>query len=158
MANALIPIGTIKLTSAQTDVTLAGLPQNYRDLRIVVTGWGSAEINIGIKVNNDSGSNYSQVNMRAYGAGSVASSSGTGSSISSNYSTGLVVGNIGLNIYDIFDYSQTNKHKSMLIQANHQGEMDAIAGRWASTAAITSVTITSAFSAGSTFEVFGVSA
>jgi hypothetical protein len=68
----------------------------------------------------------------------------------------MTAGNYGVNLYDIFDYTQSDKHKSVLLRANHGAELDVIAARWASTAAITSITINSAFSAGSSFELFGI--
>ena len=56
------------------------------------------------------------------------------------------------------DYSATDKHKTVLIRANHPGETVACAGRWANTAAITSITINTAstFVIGSVFSLYGI--
>ena len=164
MASALTALATytIPTGSAFTLITFSSIPSTYRDLRVVVTGATDAEGNIFLKINGDASSNYSQVNMRSFATSSAASSSGTGARVNSNYSTGLQTSSRAINIYDIFDYAQTNKHKSILIRANHSDEVDAIAARWASTSAITSLSITAndaaAFTAGSTFSLYGVSA
>lgn len=161
MASALVPLQNLTITGAAATVTFASIPATYRDLRIVVNAATLTEGNIFIQVNNDTGSNYSQVNMRASGGG-AQSSSGTSTRIQSNYSTGLQSSSRAVNTYDIMDYAQTDKHKTILVRANHADEVDAIAGRWANTAAITSVKLTAndatTFTAGSSFALYGVKA
>jgi hypothetical protein len=79
----------------------------------------------------------------------------------SNYSSGTIADSIT----QIMDYAQTNKHKTMLIRSGYLQPDDATryveasAVRWASTDAITSITVypsTSTFAIGSTFTIFGV--
>lgn len=160
MGAALVPLQNLTITGAAATVTFASIPATYRDLRIVVNAATLTEGNIFIQVNNDTGSNYSQVNMRGFSSTSYASSSGTSTRIQSNYSTGLQTTSRAINTYDILDYAQTDKHKTILIRANHADELDAIAGRWASTSAINSVKLTAndatTFTAGSTFALYGV--
>lgn len=159
MPDAMIPLAMTTLPAAVTSVTIAGIPTTgYRDLRLIVNlGVSPSEGNIVVTFNNDGGSNYALVNMRGFGASSAASSASTSGGIVSNYSTGLQPSSRALNTYDIMDYSQTDKHKSVLVRANHSDEIDAIAARWANTAAITSITISSGtFVAGSTFALYGV--
>lgn len=160
MANAMVALANLTLGSAQASVSFGSIPATYRDLRLVVNAATSAEGNIFIQVNSDTGANYSQVNMRGYGASSTGSSSGTGTNISSNYSTGLQTTSRAINTYDFMDYSVTDKHKTILIRANHSDEVDALAGRWANTAAITGIMVsangTTTFTAGSTFSLYGV--
>lgn len=159
MPNALVALANITLSGTATTVTFGSIPSTYRDLRIVVSAAVSSEGNLQLRLNGDSGSNYLQINMRAFGGGSAGSSAGTSTSLVSNYSTGLPTSSRALNIYEIFDYSQTDKQKTILLRASHSGELDILSGRWASTAAITNVTILagSTFTAGSTFSLFGVS-
>ena len=160
MANAMVALANLTLGSAQASVTFASIPTSgYRDLRLVVNAATSAEGNINIQVNSDTGANYSQVNMRGFATSSTGSSSGTGSNIQSNYSTGLQTSSRAINTYDFMDSNATDKHKTILIRANHPDEVDAIAGRWANTSAITSILIASGggnFNAGSTFALYGV--
>jgi hypothetical protein len=160
MANAMVALANLTLGSSQASISFGSIPNTYRDLRLVVhAAVTPTEGNIFIQVNGDTGSNYSQVNMRGSGGG-VASSTGTGTNISSNYATGVQTTSRAVNTYDFMDYSATDKHKVIAIRANHSDEVDALAGRWANTAAITGILVsangTTSFAAGSTFALYGV--
>jgi len=157
MADAMVPLATTTLSTTASTVLFGIFPSTYRDLRIVVSFAATTDGNLGIYVNGDTASNYSQVNMRGYATSSIASSTSTGGAINSNYNTGSGTGWV-TNTFDLLDYSQTNKHKTILIRANHAGEIDAIVGRWASTSAITSIVLTSGntFAVGSTFSLYGI--
>lgn len=159
--DAMVALFSTTLAAATSSVTIAGIPTTgYRDLRLIVdVSVSPSEGNIVINFNGDNGSNYSYVNMRSFSSGSLASSASTSSSIVSNYSTGLQTSSRAINIYDIMDYAQTDKHKSVLVRANHSAELDAIAARWANTAAINTITISNGnFTAGSTFTLYGIKA
>ncbi len=162
MPNALVPLASFTLTSAQATVVFAGIPSNgFRDLRLVVSAATATEGNFFVRVNSDSGNNYAYVNMRGSGGGAQSSSAGSASGFITNFTTGQTAGEVGTNVYDFFDYAQTDKQKSVLVRNNHTGEVGALAGRWANTSAIISVTIygntpSGNFSAGSTFNLFGV--
>ena len=159
MAQALVALQNITLGSAQAAVTFASIPSTFRDLRLVLNAGTTAEGNIYFQVNNDAGSNYLSVNARGSGGGAQASTQTT-TRINSNYATGLQTSSRAVNVYEIQDYAQTDRHKAILIRANHSDELDIIAGRWASTSAITSVKVTAndatTFTAGSTFALYGV--
>jgi hypothetical protein len=158
MAKAMTLIQSQVLSATQTSFTFSSIPGSFRDIRIIVTSSTAGEGNLGFQANGDGASNYTQVNMRGFSTSSIASSAGSSTQISTNFSTGMPSGERGLNIYDVLEYSQTDRHKTILVRGNHQAEVDAIAGRWASTAAITSVTITSGatFNVGSTFYLYGI--
>jgi hypothetical protein len=63
-------------------------------------------------------------------------------------------------IFDFLDYSTTNKHKAILVRSNNASVgVSNVAGRWANTAAITSIVIypsSNSFNTGSTFTLYGV--
>jgi hypothetical protein len=63
-------------------------------------------------------------------------------------------------IFNVIDYSATDKHKVTLSRFNqHDQSVNMIAGRWANTAAINTVTIdqlVTSFASGSTFSLYGV--
>jgi hypothetical protein len=63
-------------------------------------------------------------------------------------------------IFQIFDYAQTDKHKTVLVRGNTASlETSASAQRWPSTSAITSIqarAVGSNFAIGSTFSLYGV--
>jgi hypothetical protein len=107
--------------------------------------------------NADTGSNYSYVGM--YGeAGSAGSESGSTTFIKTSVSN--VTSNEMITI-DVMDYSATDKHKSALLRpGNAATNLAAYAGRWANTAAVTSVKLyhtgTNQFGAGSVFSLYGI--
>jgi hypothetical protein len=155
------PLATRTLTSTATSVTFSSIPATYRDLILVtdatITQAGSTD-GYGLRFNGDTGSNYSWVRM--VGASSTPSS-GTGTS---TYAFNGVIGDANRrpSIFQIMDYSATDKHKTTLSRSsgsNGNWTMAAVT-RWANTAAITSVLIRSDgsynFSVGSTFSLYGI--
>lgn len=153
MTTAWVPLATTTLSSSALSVTFGSIPQDYRDLALVVNGSLTSTLeNLYILFNAD-GTGYSYVLML-----------GTGSSaISATYSArtwGELDTGIGNNIYQIMDYSATDKHKTTLFRANRAGGgVTAQVGRWANTAAITSVAISGGlsqgFASGTTLSLWG---
>jgi hypothetical protein len=109
-------------------------------------------------LNGDTGSNYSDV--RAFGDGSsTGSTAGTGTQAI----YGVHDTTSGAFMLQIMDYAQTNKHKTALARADGVSQnVNMIAARWASTAAVTSVSLfplgggSPTFAIGSTFTLYGV--
>jgi hypothetical protein len=159
MANALVALQNITLASTATSVVFGSIPATFRDLRLIVDAATTAEGNLQIRVNGDTGNNYAQIRMSAYSSGR-SSTSITTNSVVTNAATGLQTTARAINVYDIIDYSVTDKHKTILLRADHADEGDALAARWINTAAITSITVMpgSTFAIGSTFSLYGVSA
>jgi hypothetical protein len=127
-------------------------------LILVATGTSSAGADFYTRFNSDSGSNYSRVLMYAPPATSLAQTSR--SAVES--STGPT--SLQPTFLQIMDYSATNKHKTVLqrqglIATDSTFFVSASASRWANTAAITTVSLTTAsgtFNAGFTFNLFGI--
>jgi hypothetical protein len=149
-------LATTTLSSSASSVTFSSIPQDYRDLVLVVNGSLTSTLENLYILFNANGTGYSYVLML-----------GTGSSaVSANYSArtwGELDTGIGNNIYHIMDYSATDKHKTTLFRSNRaSGGVLAQAGRWANTAAITSVAISGGlsqgFAAGTTLSLFGIEA
>lgn len=154
------PLANLTLSSTATTVTFSSLT-SYRDYRIVVqTQSGSGDSSeIGYRFNSDTGSNYNRVFMLGDGS-SAASYTGTNqTSLQVGY---LNPGGLTNNIVDILDANTTDKHKSVLSRNNMAHAYTfAFAGRWASTSAITSITLSPLFgnfASGSTFALYGVAA
>jgi hypothetical protein len=137
-------IDSVTLGSSASSVTFSSIDQTYGDLVLST----QANTSVLLRVNGDSGANYSFVYM--YG-----SSGGTGSAAS----TGGTLANIGTNgLAEINDYSATDKHKTIISRYNLSTFVEARATRWESTAAITSLLLYtgSSFNAGSTFFLYGI--
>ncbi len=158
-------IASQTLTSSASSVTFSSIPGTFRDL-VLVCGNIITNSNavLGLQFNGvSSGSLYSWVYADATTGAGVQSEASTGDDIRINRnwnptSTGPSQFNIS-----VMDYTQTNKHKSVLSRG---GRADTgtvmLAGRFASTSAITSLTVANlgaaTFSAGCTFSLYGVSA
>ncbi len=155
------PLAEITLGSSAASVTFSSISQAYRDLVLVING-SRADTSTGgmfATVNGDSGANYSYVNME--GNGSTASS-GSGSGWTSLYFE--IWGNTTRAnwVINLVDYSATDKHKTILGRNDSASNKTiANAQRWASTSAITSITLPaggSGWIAGSTFSLYGIEA
>lgn len=164
MGAALVPLQNITLSSSAATVTFGSIPATFRDLRLVVqTTCASGVQIVGMRFNTDTGSNYSRVYMNGNGS-STGSSAATETQLYFDASPdgATTAGNWYLGTADIMDYSATDKHKSVIARASiPTGSVAVTAGRWANTAAITTVTVVAGlqnFAAGSTFTLYGVSA
>lgn len=150
-------IASTTLTSSATEVTFSGIAAGG-DLVLVSSIKTSSATNPRIQFNGDTGSNYSLVNMA--GDGGAPSSSTSTTLIALNFFATSSTTQANLSTTQISDYSATDKHKSVLIRngsADRQAE--AIAARWANTAAITSIrvhVILGNMGIGSTFHLYKI--
>jgi hypothetical protein len=159
-------LSNITLGSALASVTFSDIPATYRDLRLVINGSLTAAGAMTARINLDSGTNYSYVQMRGNVSGGVSagrSSGGTGLSSIFFSESAMNSGSRFDTYIDYFDYSATDKHKTILGRNNYidDGGNSAVqqtAARWANTAAVTSVRVIvgSSFAIGSTFSLYGV--
>lgn len=158
MTATYIALATITLTSTDSEIVFSSIPATYRDLVLVYTGTNATGLaGFRLRLNGDTTSVYSTVNMNGDNNGNANSSAQT------ETSANLGVSSTGQssNIVQIFDYAQTNKQKTMLARGNSMSPsfVRASAGRWANTAAVTSVTVSTFaydFNSGSTFSLYGI--
>ena len=163
-------LATTTLSSAASSVTFSSIPTSgYRDLvlignaRTTTTNARGYEI-CGFQFNSDTGSNYSRVRMRFNGS-TAASDSGTGGNLEFEgiIDQSTASGTFNMVKLQVLDYSAIDKHKSVLYGGNNQsGQTGSYAGRWANTAAVTSIKFFTiqggTFDAGSTFSLYGIEA
>jgi len=161
------PLANITFSSSAASVTFSSISQAYRDLVLVVsTKWSVDNIGgvIRYEYNSDTdNANYTKVYMY-----------GDGSSTYSGTQTTASFPNVGVFGYgspaplfmiksDILDYSAIDKHKSYLNRVDYPGgQTNAMAMRWANSAAISSIAVKSSggasFASGSTFALYGIAA
>lgn len=159
MASAIVALANITLGSAQASVTFGSIPATYRDLRLVISAKVVTQgAPLQIRFNGDSGSNYSTIYM--YGTGS---SSGSGSATTSlGYLDVLGADTTAptVNTLDIMDYSATDKHKTAINRNSAPANgAQAMAIRWANTAAITSMVLDTGngnYATGTSFALYGI--
>jgi hypothetical protein len=155
-------LANITLGSSASSVSFSSIPATYRDLVLVaVTTVTNSSGDLQVRINNDTGSNYSTVQMGGQGSGSGFSATYTFAGILPSNNVGEST-TIPTNFQLAFmDYSATNKHKTVLTRTNNAGlGTQAQANRWANTNAITSiqcaVRTAGQFSSGSTFALYGI--
>jgi hypothetical protein len=154
-------IATQTLGSATASVTFSSIPSTYTDLVLISTaGVTSGALNYAVRINSDSGANYSRTVL-----------SGTGSAATSDRNTGLtytILNDYGyldttLNtniIGQFMNYSNSTTFKTVLSRTNNAANgTSACVNLWRSTAVISSLLIlptSSTFLAGSTFSLYGI--
>lgn len=133
-----IALANTTLGSSASSITFSSIPATYRDLVVVLAGTISASNGVYLRINGDSGANYTAV--YAYGNGTSALSN-----TQLNFN-GLYAGNftttLANSVNQIMDYSATDRHKTMIQRGNDSNTFTIMTGaRWANTAAITSVQV-----------------
>lgn len=161
MPSALVPLANVTLSSSASSVTFSSISGLYRDLMLVskwgaVSGSGSMFIYF-----NGNTSNYSNVSMAASGSGTSTTNYGA-NAFGFIYAPLEYSANNALVTTHILDYSATDKQKTTISRSSDSGlSVELIAGRWANTAAVTSITIAGGgitFAANSSFMLYGISA
>jgi hypothetical protein len=161
-----VPLASYEVTGTDNEVVFSSIPATYRDLIVVFNGGSTVGVkNLFHAFNGETAlTNYSIVQMSGTGSATDSSAiSGSGQARSTTF-YGYLENNLNGNVViQYLDYSATDKHKTFLARASHAGNgVTAIAGRWASTAAISSLAFTTNtsdnFVVGSTFSLYGIEA
>lgn len=150
-------------TSATTStITFTSIPNTYTDLVLVINNANvSATSFIGMRFNNDTGSNYGSV--RLYDGVSAATSDGYGGRTSMLVSTANTSGS-QLTICHILNYANTTTKKTVLSRDNGTVlRVGLLASSWTDSAnAINRIDLivpdSSGWTANSTFALYGIKA
>ena len=152
-------IASVNLTSDLSTVTLSGIPQNYRDLQLVIDHSGSGVGPTQLRINGITSGQYNWVNLETSGNGTIYSSAlGGDSSWRMSYE---ITPNAGRAIFiaDFLDYT-TLKNKSVLGRFGNGSSAVALSSLVVQTSnPITSITWYSSsvtFQPGSTFHLYGI--
>jgi hypothetical protein len=160
-----IPLATVTLGGSDADIVFSNIPAIFKDLVITLNGTpaDTAYPVHALRFNSDTANNYSYTGMT--GSGSSAASGNNGSlgyaSLGQAFGIGPSTSSNFATIANIMDYAATDKHKTMLARNNVSGTgVEAQAVRWASTAAINSVTVITSsgagFATGTVISLYGV--
>ena len=149
MAVTYTPIQTYTTSTNVSDITFSSIPSTYTDLVLVFNGTPVTTGTFIFQVNGDTGTNYSAT--YTFGNGTAAGSGSFGSSATSwaisqiGNNTPDLANSFGGNIWDILDYSNTNKYKTMRglngVQRASNGTMVLSTGQWRSNSAVTTITL-----------------
>lgn len=168
MAKTYTPIATQTLTTSAASVTFSSISGSYTDLVLVANAQTTAAGTSGspqgmvMTYNSDTGANYSITSLYAN------TTAGTGLSYRWSSQNNARVGAItqtssgfnALTIINIMNYANTTTYKTSISRSGYEGQYgtEADVQLWRSTAAITSVTLSSdySFKTGSTFTLYGI--
>ena len=166
--NSYESIATVTVGSGgSSSVDFQNIPATYQHLQIRIMalpdGGGG---NLGIRFNNDSGSNYSghQIQGNGSAAEANAATSQTSASRTGLYTDSSIYA--AVTVIDILDYANTNKHKTIRAFTGQDGNATGTAtdwrvglhsGRWGDSAAINRITTTGVtFREKTTFALYGI--
>ena len=157
-----VPLATITLASTDSEVVFSSIPATYRDLIVVcsVRNSGTTDGFLGLRFNGDTATNITNVWM--FGRNSSTDSAANTDSLTLGMQLNETGNSFDTHIYNIMDYSATDKHKTILARS-HAGtaELRMGAARWADTSAINEIKIslnTGTLSSGSIFSLYGIEA
>lgn len=152
-------------------VTFAGIPQGYKHLQIrgiardTGTTYGTG-LQVALRMNSDTATNYAYHFIRGQGASVVASATATADRMYISYYPGSASSNTqtyGVSVIDILDYANTNKYKTVRSLSgddlNGSGTVAFSSGLWQSTVAINSIILLPndvSFAQNSQFTLYGV--
>ena len=156
------PIATQTLASAAASITFSSIAASWTDLRLVFLNISTTGNNIcSVRLNADSATNYSYTSI--YGNGTTATSTAATSQTQiDQVSSGSNVSYPQLWTLDLFSYAGSTYKTSLATSSNDRngsGYTERTVYLWRSTAAITSLVITSAINnmgIGTTATLYGI--
>lgn len=158
------PIATVTLGSTSSPITFSSIGATYTDLRLVLVGTNnSAGQYVFMRLNSDSGTNYSQTGIFANGTSTSAYTS-PGSSLMGIVDNPLSTTIPNMQTFDIFSYAGSLFKTILMIGStdkNGSGSSEIAVGLWRNTVAITSVTLfpgSGTFNVGTSATLYGIKA
>lgn len=143
MAITYEPVATTTLGSAASSITFSSIPSTYTDLRLIIVALSGTAVDVSLRFNGDSASNYSRIRLIGNGASPLSTVATNGTEILLNRG-GLSTTVPSLYEVDFFSYASSN-YKGILGTANEDrngsGNVMRMVGLWRSTSAITSIAI-----------------
>jgi hypothetical protein len=158
MPNTYTEIARINGDGSATSITFSSIPSTYTDLVLVANIFTTVNANETLRVNGDTGNNYSTTSLYGTGTSALSSRGSNNNAMtfqSEVFSTSTVS---ALTVFHFMNYSNTTTFKTVLSrssQANRAAET--AVNLWRNTAAITSITIAGAtFTSNATFSLYGI--
>jgi hypothetical protein len=161
--NTYVALDKVTVTTPVASIDLSSINQGYTDLVLVCNAKGTADLNLLLRFNGSSASDYSSTIIAASGSARTSFRFSNQTFLRGNYYGYVTTDMAAHSIIQIMNYSKTTTFKSTLHKFhNGNAGVDGTAGLWRNTAAITSITIlndnSTTFAAGSTFSLYGIKA
>lgn len=163
MAATYTPIATVTLSSSQQSITLDNIPSTYTHLRLkAVTQATTSGISVQFRLNGDTGNNYNDMNITGNGTNATSSVYSGNNYCNFTWGGAIATGsNWGTNFLDIINYN-SGYNKVMISRSGSITNGTSFATHsWSSGSVVNSIyiqTYSDAFSAGSTFTLYGIKA
>jgi hypothetical protein len=162
---AMEPINSTVVSVAGT-VTLSSIPSTYKDLMLVINArTDSSSLSSGLlRLNGDTGTNYSSTMLIGNGTSATSERYSNESFIRIGYAIGSsqLATTYSTQVIQILDYANTSRFKTILSRdasdTNGSGITQLSAGLWRNTAAISSLTYPVSLVSGSTLTLYGIKA
>jgi hypothetical protein len=152
-----IPIATTTIAGTSTSSVTYSSLGSYTDIVLVINGLNSSDVNFRLRMNGDTGSNYSVTRLE--GDGTSASSSRETNQTNIKLSAGVHT-NTGVFITQIMNFSNSTTYKTVLTRSNIPANaVTAFVGCWRNTNAVTSLTVfidSGYIVAGTTITLYGI--
>jgi hypothetical protein len=155
-------IATVTATGSAA-ISFTSISSTYTDLILICNTQAPNSVDVNVRVNSDTGSNYSRTIL--YGDGTSAASARNVNMAyfqpeAYGYVTNVMAQSMAIHF---MNYSNNTTNKTFLARANNwEVGIDAIIGLWRNTAAINRIDIVpvgaSFFSSGSTFSLYAIKA
>jgi hypothetical protein len=162
MAKTYEPIATQTLGTSAASVTFSSISGAYTDLLLVTSNGSTTATNTYVRLNGDSGSNYSFTQLTGTGSSAISGRSSNQTAIRVDNYASAATSITNAYIFQLQNYSNTTTYKTVLTRTNEAGTgVDATVGLWRNTAAITSILYypgVGNWIAGSTFTLYGIKA
>ncbi len=157
MASTYEKIANTTANGSSSTIDITSIPATYTDLVLIINGYitGSSGTDYKIRVNSDSGSNYSRTFFQGDGSSAVSYRE---SNVTSTYGY-LQYTNPAVSILNFMNYSNTTTYKSIVHRDNAASSVVVVTSSlWRSTSAITSISLiaNANFASGTTFTLYGI--
>jgi hypothetical protein len=160
------PIATTTLGTAASEIAFSSIPSTYTDLRVVWTARvASTDFPI-LRINSDTGTNYS--NTILYGNGTSAASTRASSTatlyLGADIGIPTATNTFCLITIDFFNYAGSTNKTFLSVYSNDRngsGEVNRAVGLWRSTSAINALSLRTTgvnLAVGSTATLYGIKA
>ena len=134
------PIATNTLSSTATIITFSSIPSTYTDLVLVVACLDNGGGRTRLRLNGDTGTNYSRINLIGNGSAAASYQGTSEAQFDLSVAAGTSSTNPTAQIISINNYANTTTNKIIISRYNLAGAaVEAMTGLYRSTSAITSV-------------------
>lgn len=172
MAKTYETIATTTLSTAASNVTFTSISNTYTDLVLVINVLANVgnptDYGIGLQVNGDTGTNYSDIWFYGNGTSAVPNSRTNSTMINDIQGAGYFsTTSPNVAVINLMNYSNTTTYKTILSRGNNPSggggtaTTEVTTGLWRSTAAITSVKVFAQagnFGSGTIATLYGIKA